>query len=176
MADVPLIKLDTTATSGEVPTADGAGSYTWATPAGGGGGSAALVVESYLSAAQSIPHNTETAILYDTDAYDPDGWHDNVTNKSRFTVPTGADGDYRADVLWAGASSTDYWQAVVYKNGVSTGWGEFGTMAGSFGLFLSVPLRGLVATDYIEVKVQQTSGGAMNALANFNRVAVYHAS
>lgn len=38
MADVPLIKLDGAATDGQVPTADGAGSYAWETPSAGSTG------------------------------------------------------------------------------------------------------------------------------------------
>ena len=64
MADVPLVKspvplseLDgvDVASSGQVPTADGAGGAAWATPSGSGGGALSVIGESVLgSAAASI--------------------------------------------------------------------------------------------------------------------------
>jgi hypothetical protein len=125
------------------------------------------------SADQSIPNNTLTTVTFDTEDFDLGPLHDTVTNNSRFTVPVGGDGIYLiiAQASWTGrAGSGGRLGAYVYKNGVTrlgiqeetpdgaTGDGNLGT---SFSATAGVAL---VAGDYIEMKVQQNTGGAFNLL------------
>jgi hypothetical protein len=71
------------------------------------------------SGAQSIPHNTATAIAFTTEDIDTNGFHDTVTNNSRIT-PNKA-GYYRLTgvVMMAGRSDWTYIQAGVNKNGTA---------------------------------------------------------
>jgi len=41
------------------------------------------------SVQQTFTTNTEVIVTFDTEQYDLDSWHDNVTNNTRFTVPDG---------------------------------------------------------------------------------------
>jgi hypothetical protein len=43
----------------------------------------------YKSGTQSLSANTNTTLTFDSEVADTDGWHDNVTNNSRLTVPSG---------------------------------------------------------------------------------------
>jgi len=40
-----------------------------------------------ISSAQSIPHNTQDVLLFDTEEYDEGDWHSTSSNTSRLTVP-----------------------------------------------------------------------------------------
>lgn len=61
----------------------------------------------YNSSAQTINNNTTTALNFDTETQDTDGYHSTSTNTSRITIPTGLGGIYAivAQVDWANNSS-----------------------------------------------------------------------
>jgi hypothetical protein len=60
----------------------------WAAPAGGGFVGCSL----YKTAVQSISNDTNTIINWDAEYFDTDGFHSNVTNNSRITIPSGKGG------------------------------------------------------------------------------------
>jgi hypothetical protein len=132
-----------------------------------------LRARAYKTANQSIPNNTLTTVTFDVESFDVGDLHDNVTTNSRFIVPTGGDGIYLviAQSSWTGrAGSGGRLGAYVYKNGTTrlgiaeetpdgaTGDGNLGTS------FSAVAGVALVAGDYIEMKVQQNTGGAFDLL------------
>lgn len=121
----------------------------------------------YKAAAQSIASLTETACQFDTEFYDTDSMHDNVTNNSRITIQTTGIYLLNAYVLWA--SNTTGYRFARFRVGGAAGTiiaqdillagAALGDMVNN----LTV-LRSLVAGDYVEVYVQQSSGGgALNA-------------
>lgn len=127
----------------------------------------------YKTANQSIANNTLTVATFDVEDFDVGGLHDVVTNNSRFTVPAGGDGIYLiiGQSSWGGRPASGGRVGVfIYKNGstrlfmqeetpdAASGDGNLGTSIQCVGL---VPL---VATDYVEMKVQQNSGSALNLL------------
>lgn len=65
----------------------------------GGGGTGNVVVECVASDSGANPialtNNATVNIPFDTDDYDPAGYHDPVTNNHRFVVPTGKAGYHR---------------------------------------------------------------------------------
>ena len=71
---------------------------------------------------QSIPANTATAVLFNTNLYDPYSMHSTVTNTSRITIPTGWGGKYRfnAAITWPAPGSAPagvtYVQMQIFKN------------------------------------------------------------
>lgn len=125
------------------------------------------------SANQSISNNTLTTVTFDLEDFDLGNLHDTVTDNSKFTVPTGGDGIYLvvAQASWQGRNAAGgRLGAYVYKNGstrigiaeetpdAASGDGNLGTS------FSAVAAVNLVAGDYIEMKVQNNSGGALNLL------------
>lgn len=133
----------------------------WATPAGG------AFVGCFLSksATQALTTATFTALTFNTEDIDTDGFHSTVSNTSRITIPTGKDGKYLVtpQVRFEG-NATGRRILALYKNGVLVALNQFEqnpntgaiTVGNSF-------LISLVATDYIELFAYQTSGGNLNA-------------
>ena len=70
------------------------------------------------TAVQSIPNNVETLITWDTETVDTDGFHDNVTNNSRLTVPSTGTYEIVGNLFWSyGATGPTMFH--IYKNGTS---------------------------------------------------------
>lgn len=121
----------------------------------------------FQSVATSIANNSVTAIALNQESFDTHGFHDNATNNTRLTVPTGWDGDYLAIArLGFPSSVADKGKNVrVHKNGsiVETS-GMTNSVSGySFRVECISFLPALVATDYIEMCGFQDSGGALNS-------------
>lgn len=141
------------------------------TPLGGGGGggsSAVMGASAYNSGAQSIPNATETPLTLDTEEFDTDGIHSTSSNQSRFVVPTGGAGYWagHAYVPWAGSGSGSYRYLWWRKNGTRIR----GTLTSSPqfsgpGQDQQNTLRPVLLADgdYLELAVQQDTGGALGA-------------
>jgi hypothetical protein len=80
-------------TNGQVLTADStaATGVAWATPAGG---STYSGCSAYRSSSQVLSGGAYTSIDWNAEHWDTNGYHDNGTNPSRFTVPAGKAGYY----------------------------------------------------------------------------------
>lgn len=121
----------------------------------------------YNSVSQSIPDSSATAVTFDTESFDTDTIHDTVSNTSRLTVPTGVTKvRLTAQVFWA-TNATGTRRASIYKGGVATYVGNpidlvnAGTSTSTIQQVVSPPLT-VVAGNYFELYVTQTSGGALN--------------
>jgi hypothetical protein len=149
--------------TGQVLTVAG-GVPSWATPSAG-----ATFVGCSLSksANQSIANGTFTALTFDVEQFDTNTFHDNATNNTRITAPTGKGGYYQVDasIQWPD-NTTSVRYAAIYKNGVDYFRKSMSATYSSFGR-LNIPLNiamPLAAGDYIEVYVYQASGGALNVV------------
>src|SRR5687768_14942813 len=60
----------------------------------GGGSSAFVGTKAYRAGTQTLATATATAVNLATEEYDSDAFHDNATNNTRFTVPSGKAGKY----------------------------------------------------------------------------------
>ncbi|WP_373087030.1 hypothetical protein [Sneathiella sp.] len=134
---------------------------------GGGGHSGALVL---LASDQSITNNTATPLNWGSESYDTDGYHDNTTNNSRLTVPTGVTkiilrGQIRWDSSIAGVR-----QFLVNKNGSGSFDGRsVGTLEAQSPLTLQdfvSPVLAVTPGDYFEVNAWQDSGGTRTVVSN----------
>ena len=117
------------------------------------------------SADQSIPNNTATALTFDTEQFDTDAIHDNVTNNSRLTCNTAGKYIIVGSVRWA-SNAVGTRIAQIRLNGV--------TLLASLQLDESdaveitqqviTTIESLAVADYVELLGIQVSGVALDAI------------
>jgi hypothetical protein len=116
------------------------------------------------SAAISLTTGINTTLTFDTEVFDDGGMHSTSTNTARITVPTGGSGLYiiGGNVEFA-SNSTGVRSAFIVLNG-STSLAIVSSPAASASVTrLSVStIYALNDGDYVELKAQQSSGGALN--------------
>ena len=156
-------------TSGQVLNVSG-GVPAWATPA-----APAFVGCAVTRYDQSINSSTWTAITFTVEDYDTDGFHDNSTNTSRMTIPTGKGGKYQitasGDFTIVGTGGT-FRGIRLYKNGAVYESPTTGAVLRS--IFANVDICTttldwtitLAATDYLEIYAFQDTGSAKNITNN----------
>jgi hypothetical protein len=155
-------------TNGQVLTADSteATGLKWATPASGTTFSGVSLSKSTVL---SVATATATAISLDTEAYDTDNYHSNVTNPTRITIPAGKTGYYQLNVqaTWDSSAGGGSRELRIYKNGSVILFGyDVSAPSGQYpGSTITQNLY-LTAADYIEVYVIQRSGNNLNLLIN----------
>jgi hypothetical protein len=151
-------------TNGQVLTADSTAStgLAWATPG------VTFVGCSLTAGAQSITNDVRTAIAFTSEAYDTNSFHDNATNNSRITIPTGQGGKYlfTFSMHWTTGSGTRDLQ--LYKNGsvTLTPSAAIVAQAGSEVALNGSYVLNLVANDYIEVYGYTAGGGNETTIAS----------
>ena len=132
----------------------------WATPSSGTPSFVGCRVTNVAD--QSIANSTRTILTFDTETFDTNTFHDTSTNTGRMTIPSGKAGKYlvTAAVTFA-TNSTSYREIYLFKNGSFYSQvfpAPSGT--GSSGAVLS-DLVDLAVADYVEIKVEQGTGGAL---------------
>jgi hypothetical protein len=114
-------------------------------------------------AIQSIPNSTSTALTFNTEAFDTDAIHSTTTNTSRFTVPSGKGGKWRAiykasygaggvgeKILFLNVNGADVLGSAVNRQDTPRG-----TLHGTMTLTLA-------AGDIVEARVFHATGAALN--------------
>jgi len=146
--------------NGTVLTADSAETtgLKWAAPAAGGFVGCSVYDS---NATQSIASGTDTVVTFDSEFFDTDGFHSTSSNTGRITIPSGKNGKYLfcASSFFSGNATNK--EGRFYKNGnqlLTFGWPS---AVGSAGTPL-IAILDLVATDYIEFRVVQNSGGNLS--------------
>lgn len=106
------------------------------------------------------------ALTWDTEHYDTGAWHDNVTNPSRLTVPSGVSYVRVCGNMVDTSSVSGQFNLVLYKNGSDTFPGAC-TMecetAGGDGVSLVSPVIPVVPGDYFELYAFATSSRTTDA-------------
>lgn len=124
----------------------------------------------YHSTNQSIANNTLTALALDSERWDTDTIHSNVTNNSRLTCKTAGLYQIAFCISFASGAGT-FRQAQIRLNGATFITSSLVAVVGG-----GVPTHfnggtqyELAVNDYVELVVLQDSGGALNVLngANF---------
>lgn len=134
----------------------------WAAPAGGSTfvGCSLYNVAGYVT----IPNATFTAVAFTGEEFDTDGFHDNSTNNSRITIPSGKAGYYliESSGLFVD-NNTGYRELQVYKNGATVSNPQWyaGYHNGKSRLVM-VHTGYLAVGDYIQTYVYQNSGGNLD--------------
>lgn len=151
-------------TAGQVLTVNsGATAPEWATPV-----STPTFVGCSLkkSANQSIANNTGTAITFDQENFDTDGFHSTSTNTSRITIPSGKAGYYLiTGTLSYAANSTGGRWCFVKKNGAAYigPWSmQAPTASGQWAAGAISHIGNFAQGDYIELFAEHTAGTSLN--------------
>lgn len=109
-------------------------------------------------------------VTWDQENYDIGGWHDNVTNNTRLTVPANvAYVIVSATILTNNHTANKYLFAQIQKGGANfvgaaQQWSQSNTIAAS--LSLSTAPLAVNAGDYFEVKVWAETDAAIDILVN----------
>lgn len=116
---------------------------------------------------QPIPHNTQATITFTTEDYDSDGLVDLATQPTRITVPAGMGGLWlvRASASFE-ANGTGYRTCRIAKNGSFLDVTVLPSQGSLTHVHQAAFLAVLAAGDYLELTVQQTSGGPLNGWGN----------
>jgi hypothetical protein len=133
----------------------------WQAPAAG---ATFVGVSADKSGTQNINNGTETAATFDTEDYDTDAFHDNSSNTSRITIPSGKGGKYLFTGVYSFVDNTTGIRYLNLKvNGTTSNYIMNGNATSSSAFFVTFSfVLSLVATDYVEMFVYQNSGGGLN--------------
>jgi hypothetical protein len=153
-------------TNNQVLTADSAQAtgMKWATPASG---STFVGASVYRTTNLAVVTATNTVVGFDAEDFDTNSIHDNTTNNSRMTIPAGYAGKWLiiGSVFWQG-NATGARSIELYKNGSMYAiWDVSPGNTSSFAQNMSAVLN-LAVSDYIEMRVEQTTGGNLNLWSN----------
>jgi hypothetical protein len=117
----------------------------------------------YNSTTQSILNNTLTAISFDAEYFDTDGFHSTVSNTARITIPAGLGGKYLITMnsLWE-PNGFGRRQQQIYKNSSQeyVSYDIVGNASNYIGGGSSIIIS-CNAGDYLEFAVTQNSGSTL---------------
>ena len=139
----------------------------WAAPASG---TTFVGCQLYRTTNQTISNSSQTNIAWDAEPLDTNGFHDNSTNNTRITIPSGKDGKYLINVLvkWD-LNTSGRRNLLLQKNGSTMTTADWlwnpSTVEGYVMCTVSF-ISSAVATDYFEVRVNQNSGGNLDVKAD----------
>lgn len=119
-----------------------------------------VAVVNRITSAFSISAATETAIDWNNELVDTDSWHDNSTNPSRLTVPSGVSMVRLSCNVLVGASGGDI-RLHFFKNGAAMTPDVTSETTGSVVSLISPPIP-CSSGDYFEVKVTTTSATSVS--------------
>jgi hypothetical protein len=111
---------------------------------------------------QTLSTATFTAITWDTEEFDTDGFHSTSSNTSRITIPSGKAGKYlfTSHINLDSNSGTGRRINRFYKNGVSVdiSFVEIPPASGAYVGALNSIILNLAVADYVEIYYYQTTG------------------
>ena len=114
------------------------------------------------STGQTISNNTATIATWNTETYDTDGMHDNVTNNSRITIKTAGKYHFSCYGAWTG-NSTGSRIIDFLKNGTSMAMTQYVPI--SKAQHTTSYVGDFAVNDYVEIEVTQDSGGDLSFLS-----------
>jgi hypothetical protein len=151
-------------TNGQILTADStaATGLKWASSS-----PTAVGVSLYNSTDQTINNSSTTLLSWNNETFDTDSFHDNATNNSRITIPSGKAGKYLLNVIlqWQGSAAGDR-TVNIFKNGsqitTNTQKTRIDVATGNQLYSQYQNVLDLAVSDYIQIYCTQSSGGAIS--------------
>ena len=118
----------------------------------------------FNSANISLAHNTETALTFNSEQFDPVNVHSTVTNPGRLTIPAPARCTVIGQVSFA-ANAAGVRRIGIRLNGVTVlAYNQVPNNSGPFDTIMVVStLYNFATDDYVELVAFQDSGGVLNA-------------
>jgi hypothetical protein len=122
-------------------------------------------VWAYASAGTTVTSATNTVIAFAAEVYDTDGYHDNVTNNSRITIPAGLGGKFLVSALISFPGNVSGSRLLAINKNGSTG-NDFciqlptSSVNENFTITYTNVIS-LAAADYITLTAYQTSGSTL---------------
>lgn len=118
----------------------------------------------YHSTTQEIPNIDFTALAFDSERYDTDNIHDPTTNNSRLTCKTAGKYVISAAVGFF-HNATGIRRVHIWLNGSTPiGWQDIHSLSDTDHYCTVSTIWDMAVNDYVEVRVFQSSGGALNVL------------
>ena len=111
---------------------------------------------------QSIPTGTLAVLSFDAEDWDVGGYHDNLTNSNRLTVPAGRAG-YFAVTAVLGMNGTSGTFREVYLRKGALNFASIHVVPAPFGRYLVTGETSIVAGDYFDVAVKHDAATALDA-------------
>lgn len=138
----------------------------------GASGEDSVSAKACFTSDQSIPDNTNTVIDWNSEQFDTDDIHDNITNNSRLTCKTAGRYIVQGQISW-GASATGRKEIFIRLNG-ATDVAHYkeriddGTDTSETSWMQVHALLDLQLNDYVELLVFQNSGSPVDAVSDCN--------
>ena len=147
-------------TNTHVLTADSAEATGLKWAAAGGGGVTFAGASVKMTAGQVISNATDTTLNWNTENWDTNSYHDNATNNSRLTIPSGKGGYYAitAQIRWD-TGTTGERVVKLAKNGTVFSVIAMQPWSGAPSVIMSVVTEAAVA-DYLQLIVYQNNGSS----------------
>jgi len=124
----------------------------------------------YFDSNQSIADSGADALIFDQESYDTSSIHDNSTNPTRLTVPSGVTRVIIKGQVYFSADADGYRSAYVSKNNAATYAGRPIVVVASSGgasdtsIYLASPVLTVTAGDYFQLIAGHNAGNALNVL------------
>jgi len=141
-----------------------AGIPSWATPAVST--PSFIGCRAYISGDTSVANSTDVIVAFNNENFDTNSFHDNATNNSRITIPTGYAGKYLVNygLYWGSFASTER-KGQLLKNGTAVWNCQVVPSSGAQTQDSSVVLS-LAVGDYLQLNVTQSSGSTQTLLGS----------
>jgi hypothetical protein len=155
-------------TNGHTLVADSTVSPTglkWAAPAAGSFVGCGL----RDTANQTTTGGVDTAVTFNTEYFDTDAFHDNSTNTSRITIPSGKDGKYlfSYSMVNTAPAEANYSQSTIRKNGTAVTGIQTLFSSLTYTTMAQTVILDLVATDYVEVYLLSDTAATIQSYRTF---------
>lgn len=128
-----------------------------------------------VSGNPSIPNGVYTATAFTAEDFDTNGYHDNSTNNTRITIPSGKAGYYLITMAAGLPTLAPTKVQRLYKNGANATWANGSGYNANINIegnasIQSSYMMNLAVGDYIEQYVYQNSGANANVASWINIV------